>query len=82
MRVTKGTNVPAKKSRKGRSATLADTLRAEFRASGLTCYRVAKNAGISPQVLGRFLAGERDLRLATADKVARALGLELRQRDE
>jgi plasmid maintenance system antidote protein VapI len=32
-------------------------------------------AGISPIVVSRFLSGERDIRLATADRLAKALGI-------
>ena len=49
-------------------------------ASGLTHYRLAQQAGITPAALDRFVSGQRDLRLASAAKVATALGLELRSR--
>lgn len=43
-------------------------------ASNRTRYRIAKDAGISQTMLDRFLIGERDLTLATADKVIASLG--------
>jgi hypothetical protein len=43
-----------------------------------THYELARASGITPAQLDRFVAGERDLTLATAAKVADALGLELR----
>lgn len=42
-------------------------------------YAIAQAAEIRPEVLTRFLKGERDLKLATAKKVCEALGLGLRQ---
>lgn len=44
-----------------------------------TLYQVAKDSGISWSVLQRFQTGRRDLRLATADRLAQFLGLELRK---
>ncbi len=55
-----------------------ETLREAIRGSGLTHYALAKAAGVAPAQLDRFVAGERDLTLATAAKVAAALGLGLR----
>jgi hypothetical protein len=55
-------------------------LKATIERQGLTAYRVAKLAGVQPSVLHRFLddgPNHRDLRLATADKIAVALGLAL-----
>ena len=40
-------------------------------------YQIAQDAGVSQIVLSRFLSGERDIRMATADKLAEALGLKL-----
>jgi plasmid maintenance system antidote protein VapI len=57
---------------------IVETLREAIRLSGRTHYELAKAAGITPAQLDRFVAGERDLKLATAAKVADALGLELR----
>jgi hypothetical protein len=59
--------------------SIADQLRQAIRESGLTHYRIAKEAGIpKPDPIARFVSGERDLRLESAAKIARALGLELR----
>jgi hypothetical protein len=54
---------------------LADALRTAIRESGKSVYQLCKDAGISQIVVSRFLAGQRDIRLATADRLARALGL-------
>lgn len=55
-----------------------DALKAAIEKSGLTHYAVGKLADVSPAQIDRFMAGERDLRLATAAAIAEALGLELR----
>lgn len=36
----------------------SDQLRKSIAASGLTAYRIAKDAGINPSVLSRFLSGK------------------------
>jgi plasmid maintenance system antidote protein VapI len=40
-------------------------------------YQIAQAAGVSQIVISRFISGERDIRMATADKLAEALGLTL-----
>jgi DNA-binding phage protein len=60
---------------------VCEQLREAVQASGKTVYRVAKDAGIKPTVLSRFLRRERDIRGETFAKVAAALGLELRPKD-
>ena len=52
-------------------------LRKRIEKSGVTAYALAGLADVSPQQVGRFVRGERDLTLATAAKLAQALGLEL-----
>ena len=61
---------------KKKQVTVSDELRAAIRASG-TSYKLAKTTGVAEAVIGRFLRGERDLRLATVDRLAAALGLRL-----
>lgn len=56
-------------------APLSDYLRAAVAASGLSAYAVAQAAGVSTQVVSRWLKRDRDLTLATADKIAAGLGL-------
>lgn len=58
-------------------------LRKAIAASGQTHYALARDAGISPSMIDRFVMPEddprhRDLRLGTAAKLAALLGLELR----
>ncbi len=54
-------------------------LRTAIIESGLTHYRIAKDAGISPDVVTRFVTGARDVTLTSAAKVAHVLGLELKR---
>jgi plasmid maintenance system antidote protein VapI len=64
--------------RKSRApAGIDEQLRAAIIASEATHYRLATNAGINPEIVGRFVRGERDIRLATAAKLAAVLGLRL-----
>lgn len=57
---------------------LGAELRRAIRRSGLTLYRVAKNAGLPYAVVHRFMRGERDVYLETASRLAESLGLELK----
>jgi ribosome-binding protein aMBF1 (putative translation factor) len=57
-----------------------DDLRRAIKASGLTHYSLAKQCGFAPDILDRFMSGERDIRFETACKIAKALGLELKRR--
>jgi hypothetical protein len=56
--------------------TLADQLREAIREAG-SLYSVCKGTGVAYQVLWRFMAGMRDLRVKTAGKVTAFLGLRL-----
>jgi ribosome-binding protein aMBF1 (putative translation factor) len=57
--------------------SLSEALKRSIQASGMTVYEIAKRAGVSQIVISRFLSGERDIRMATADKLAEVLGLKL-----
>lgn len=52
-------------------------LREVIRASGLTGYALGQAADVHPSVIGRFLAGQTDIRAETLDRLAAALGLRL-----
>ncbi len=56
---------------------LSQALRDAIRASGKSVDQIAQEVRVQPALLTRFLAGERDIRMATADKLVRALGLKL-----
>jgi plasmid maintenance system antidote protein VapI len=62
--------------------TVCDQLRDAIRESGKTHYRVGKDAGIKPEIVARFVRGERDITGQTFAKLAAALGLELRKAGE
>lgn len=59
------------------SGRLSQALKDALRASDKSMYQIAQDAGVSQIVVSRFLSGERDIRMATADKLAEALGLKL-----
>ncbi|XZE17733.1 helix-turn-helix domain-containing protein [Pirellulaceae bacterium SH449] len=56
---------------------ISDALRRAIQSSPKSIYQICKEAGISQIVVSRFLSGERDIRLATADRLAKALGIEV-----
>ena len=56
---------------------LSDALKQAIRDSQESEYQIAQRAGVSQIVISRFLSGERDIRMATADKLAGTLGLKL-----
>jgi hypothetical protein len=60
--------------------TLAETLRQAVRDSGRTLSAVAEGAEMPLPVLSRFMRGDRDIRLASADRLAAFFDLELRRR--
>ena len=65
-----------------RPQTIDAALRRAIKASGLTHYAIGRTAGVAPSQIDRFMLPaedprHRDLRLATAAKIAAALGLVL-----
>jgi ribosome-binding protein aMBF1 (putative translation factor) len=59
------------------AGALSDGLREAIQRSGKSAYQIAKSANVSPIVISRFLSGERDIRMETADRLAEVLGLKL-----
>ncbi len=59
----------------GASGRLCQALRDALRASDKSMSQIAQNAGVSQIVVSRFVSGERDIRMAAADRLAEALGL-------
>jgi transcriptional regulator with XRE-family HTH domain len=57
--------------------TISEQLKKAAESSGLTPYKLAKDSGVALQMLTRFLSGEREIRMSTADKLCETLGLEL-----
>lgn len=72
----------AKKKTTTLDQTLPETLRQAIVSSELSQYRIAKESGVSAGVLSRFVNGERDLKLDTADKICKVLGFSLTKNDE
>jgi plasmid maintenance system antidote protein VapI len=60
--------------------TIAETLRTAIAESGETVAAVSRGTGIAQPVLHRFVHGERDLTLRTAEKLLQYFDLELRSR--
>jgi len=60
-----------------RGVSFPDIIRAAVRRDGRTLYRLEKDSGVDVAVLQRFMKGERGLNLRTAEKICRAVGLEL-----
>lgn len=58
-------------------STLSAELRTIIARQALSAYAVARRAGVSPRIVQRWLAGERDIRLRTADRLAIVLGARL-----
>jgi hypothetical protein len=59
------------------NAMLADQLREAIENSGRSINSIALAAGVPQPVLQRFVSGERDIRLETADKLADYFGMRL-----
>ena len=68
---------PAALSASVGSGNLSAALKDAIRASDKSIYQIAQDAGVSQIVVSRFLSGERDIRMATADKLAEVLGLKV-----
>lgn len=67
----------SRSNKQERLPTVCDQLRDAIEASGWTHYRVGKQAKIKPEIVTRFVNGERDIRAETFAKIATALELEL-----
>lgn len=57
---------------------IEQSLRDSINQSGLSHYRLWKDTGVDNRSIGRFVDGERTLRLDIAAKLAKRLGLELK----
>jgi len=57
--------------------SLTDQLRRVVQVSGLTLYRISKDSGVPYAMLFRFAQDEKDIRLATADRLASYFGVQL-----
>lgn len=68
---------PLRRASRRTGESLSAALKDAIQKSNRSVYQIAKDAGVSPIVVSRFLSGERDIRMATADKLADVLGLRL-----
>jgi transcriptional regulator with XRE-family HTH domain len=69
-----------KRSKRPMAETLAGSIKARIKNLELSAYRVARMSGVNAVVIQRFLNGERDLKLETAERLCQALELVLVQR--
>jgi DNA-binding phage protein len=60
-----------------KTTRITDALKKAIEVSGKSIWQIAKESGVSHPVILRFLSGERDIRLATADKLATTLGIKV-----
>lgn len=68
----------SRKTPSGEPFSLAEILRDAARRSGLSVYRIAKDAGVDQSTLNKFLKGERDgLQLDIADRLFVFFGLKV-----
>lgn len=63
-----------------RRRTLPGALKRAVARSGLSATALAKATGVSQPAVTRFLNGDRDVTLATAERLCKFLNLELRRR--
>ena len=68
---------PAPLSHHAAPGSLSEDLRLAIRRSGKSIYQIAKAANVSQIVVSRFLTGERDIRMETADRLAEVLDVKL-----
>ena len=70
------------KSKAKRPPTVSEALRSAIEKSGLSLYRVAKDARIGYASLYRFIHGQRSLSMEALDKLCVSLGLQLQPKQE
>jgi plasmid maintenance system antidote protein VapI len=63
-----------------KTAQISAVLKKAIQASELSMHAIAQASGVSYPILYRFVSGERDIRLATADKLAATLGIKVQQK--
>ena len=61
------------------SSSLAEEINRVIQSGKQTKYSIAVGSGVDHAVLRRFLTGERDIKLKTADRLAKYLKLELKK---
>ena len=61
-------------SKRSKQEAVTDQLRRLIRESGITCYVIAKETGVSNAALSRFLSGERGLSSKALDMLGEYFG--------
>lgn len=61
------------------SSSLAEEINRVIQSGKQTKYSIAVGSGVDHAVLRRFLTGERDIKLKTADRLAKYLKLDLKK---
>ena len=56
---------------------ISESLRSYIKRDGRSLYALAEVTGVNRGVLSRFVRSERDIGMATADRLCKALGLKL-----
>jgi ribosome-binding protein aMBF1 (putative translation factor) len=77
VRQTRQADVEQRSRAKKNQASLSNQLRQAIKGSGLTMYRIAKESGVPQTILSRFLTGEHNMHLETAEKLASYFGMSL-----
>ena len=67
-------------AKKPKAEQVTDQLRRLIRDSGVTCYVIAKETGVSNAALSRFLSGERGLSSKALDAIGDYLDWQVVQR--
>mgnify|MGYP002862470607 CR=1 FL=1 len=62
--------------------SLTSQLKKAIEASGISKYAIALGAKVDHAVLRRFMSGERDIKLSTAERLAEFLNLELKNKSK
>ena len=65
------------RKRPAQGEPFAAVVRRAIRQSGKTHYRIAKDGGITPDQIDRFVDGSRDVRLTTLEKIVSGIGYRL-----
>lgn len=60
-----------------KQTSFMELIRRTIKADGRSLYRLAKDSGVNVAILQRVMAGERSMVLDTAERVCRAIGLDL-----
>ena len=68
---------PRKRPRSTGRAPISGPLRDAITTRRLTAYALGKSTGLDTRAIGRWLNGEKDLALSSADRLAVALGVRL-----